>query len=290
MKMANVRTKVAVGSFVLIAIALAVVGVLIVGDGIPGFRENRTFEIIFRDAAGLQEGAPVKMGGLQIGRVTSLHLQFVDDAPAAVAAIEVKGPEFDMIRVDTEAILQTQGVLGDKFVVLSGGAANSAVAADGAKLHSAKQMTIDEMMQRADRILGSFESILENINSFTDGLPDGQTVADSVRNLTETTGYLSKAAHDLSKPGGLISIMSDPAAGSQVAQSIGNFERAGRSIETITDRIEHGQGSLGLLVNDPTLYDETLSLLGRTNRNKIARSLIREAIRSKDSGEGVITH
>jgi phospholipid/cholesterol/gamma-HCH transport system substrate-binding protein len=49
---------------------------------------------------------------------------------------------------------------------------------------------------------------------------------------------------------------------------------AGARLNNILGKIDRGEGTLGLLLNDPTLYDEIKTLVGGANRSTVVRSLI----------------
>jgi phospholipid/cholesterol/gamma-HCH transport system substrate-binding protein len=50
---------------------------------------------------------------------------------------------------------------------------------------------------------------------------------------------------------------------------------AGANLNSILQKIDRGEGTLGLLVNDPTLYDDLKLLVGGAQRSLLVRSLIR---------------
>lgn len=279
MRIAGTRTKIVVGAFVLALIALAVVGAMITGDGLDAFKTKRHFQVTFRDASGLQEGASVKMGGLTVGRVTSLTLAFVDNAPAVVASIDIIEPHFEMVRIDSVVRLETQGVLGDKFVAVVGGTPAAAIADDNTVIATMPQLSFDEVAARADKVLTSFGAILVDVRRFSSGLPEGAKIEEVVRDLTSVTGTIREASKSLVAPGSVFAVAADPANGARLEQSLAHFDNATGSIAKTADRIEDGHGTLGLLVNDPSLYDGVVDILGKTNRNRVARFLVREALK-----------
>ena len=56
---------------------------------------------------------------------------------------------------------------------------------------------------------------------------------------------------------------------------------AGARLNSILSKIDDGEGSLGMLLNDPTLYEDLKVLVGGAQRSAVVRSLIRFAV---DSG------
>ena len=52
------------------------------------------------------------------------------------------------------------------------------------------------------------------------------------------------------------------------------FLAAGGRLNSILEKMDRGEGTLGLLLNDPTLYEEVKLLVGGANRSTVVRSLI----------------
>jgi phospholipid/cholesterol/gamma-HCH transport system substrate-binding protein len=70
----------------------------------------------------------------------------------------------------------------------------------------------------------------------------------------------------------------------QSAQIIPKLDRASGDLADIMGAVKRGQGTLGALVVDPTVYEQLVSVLGGIGRSKILRALVRYAI-SKDDGK-----
>lgn len=279
MKVANTKTRILVGTFTLAVVAAAVAGVLLIGDGFDNFREHRRFEVSFPDASGLQDGAPVKIGGLTVGHVRNLHLDYVDGVAQAVAELEVRDPHFKLVRVDSHIMLSTQGVLGDKYVAMSGGTPTAAEAADGAWIPTTKQLSFQDVTTHANEILTNLEGLTANVEEFTKNLPTGAQMAQTSQSLTETAQAMSAATQKMLTPGGLIDVASSPVAGQRLMAAINKVEDTSQVVYNVARKVDQGVGTIGLLVNDPGIYDDAKSILGRSNRSRVARTLVQEALR-----------
>ena len=60
---------------------------------------------------------------------------------------------------------------------------------------------------------------------------------------------------------------------------------AARDMRLVVSRIEKGEGSLGALINDPTVYEDLKGILGNVKRNRILRELVRYSISQSDEVE-----
>ena len=66
-----------------------------------------------------------------------------------------------------------------------------------------------------------------------------------------------------------------------------NLASASADIKKITSKIAAGEGSLGGIINDPTLYDDLRTILGNVKRNRVLRSLVRLSISNEEKLENV---
>lgn len=51
--------------------------------------------------------------------------------------------------------------------------------------------------------------------------------------------------------------------------------QAAADIKSMTTKINKGEGSLGAIINDPTIYEDLKEILGNVKRNCILRELVR---------------
>ena len=67
-----------------------------------------------------------------------------------------------------------------------------------------------------------------------------------------------------------------------VRQLVQSFSGTAENLDDITEKISDGQGTLGALVNDASVYNDLKTLLGKANRNKLVRAVIRTMIKTKE--------
>src|ERR1700742_1217760 len=107
------------GIFVLVGLGLWMLAVFLTGDP-PRLWESRiSYETAFRDVGGLKPGAPVRMGGLDIGNVQSVGYdnKNLNDSRLYVR-MSIVNEQARRIRTDSIATVGNKGVLGDKMVEL----------------------------------------------------------------------------------------------------------------------------------------------------------------------------
>lgn len=124
------RYELGVGALVLVALGLLGWMALQVG-ALRGLGDHVRLESRLPDAAGLANGAVVKIAGVDVGRVTALGI----DHDQAVLSLEVRQD----VGVRTDALLhvRARSVLGEKFVELEPQSADAPLARDGDLLQAA---------------------------------------------------------------------------------------------------------------------------------------------------------
>lgn len=121
---ANRSLELGTGLFVLLGFAaLLFLTTQLPGSGVklgtdPGYRVTARFD----NVGDLKPGAPVTMAGVTIGRVEAIGFDPQDFK--AVVTLRIK-PEFSQIPEDSDAAIQTQGLLGGKFIGITPGGADT---------------------------------------------------------------------------------------------------------------------------------------------------------------------
>ncbi len=68
----------------------------------------------------------------------------------------------------------------------------------------------------------------------------------------------------------------------EISGVLKNLRVASNELKEITERVNRGEGTVGGLVNDPSIYNDIRSLLGRANRNKLLKAVIRSTLAEND--------
>src|SRR3954463_2528626 len=110
-----------VGAFVLAGLIVAGIVIFLIGDEKRLFDSKVTYHTSFSDVQGLKSGAPVRLGGIDIGTVHRVaHSDNAGDNRLYVDMLIVKR-EAGRIKQDTIAKVSNKGLLGDKMIELTGG-------------------------------------------------------------------------------------------------------------------------------------------------------------------------
>src|ERR1700689_2522794 len=121
MAQASYSTEIGTGRFVLLGFAaLAFLTTQLPGSGLQLSRPAETYSVIakFDNIGGLKVGAPVTMAGVRVGRVAGIDLDSSDYRAAVSLSID-RG--FAKIPDDSDAEIQTAGLLGANYIGITAG-------------------------------------------------------------------------------------------------------------------------------------------------------------------------
>jgi phospholipid/cholesterol/gamma-HCH transport system substrate-binding protein len=131
MNQSSNKNAVLVGLFVLVGIVFLVAGVLMIGNLHDTFKSKIQIVSLFTDVSGLQKGNNVWFSGVKIGIVSSMD--FYGRSQVAVKLkIETKVQQY--IRKDARVKVSSDGLIGNKILVIYGGTAQSETIKEGDKL------------------------------------------------------------------------------------------------------------------------------------------------------------
>ncbi|RKH66038.1 MlaD family protein [Corallococcus aberystwythensis] len=137
--------------------------------------------------------------------------------------------------------------------------------------------------KRMDGALGHVEAILGEVrrgDGTAHALIYGQDGAVAMRELGEAASQLAGLLEDAKKsPNGAVHQLVYGDAKGMFA----DLGSAAADIKTITATVAKGDGTLGALVNDPTVYDDLREVLGNVKRNRILRALVRFSVSNNES-------
>ena len=68
-------------------------------------------------------------------------------------------------------------------------------------------------------------------------------------------------------------------------EGLREISEAATRVNAILKKVDDGEGTLGLLVTDPTLYEDVKRLVGGAQRSLVVRSLINFADDEEEEGE-----
>jgi phospholipid/cholesterol/gamma-HCH transport system substrate-binding protein len=303
------RLALSVGTFVLVALLALAVSILSLTTERGLFAREYRLQAPFENVLGLQVGAPVWLAGKEVGRVESIQFTTGDETTPVLATLAIDTAVQDFIRSDSVASIGTIGVLGDSYVELSVGSEGSRRLEEDDVLSTLTPVNMNQAMAKVTAAVDSIRELSENLNGAVESFVDSDgsaKVAKAVDAVTETIlevregeGLIHQLIFaDFGTEGlgslersfaSMESVMSEIANGDGILHTliyesprdqdmVTQIVTAGTRLNSILGKIDQAEGTLGLLVNDPSLYDDLQTLLGGAQRSLLIRSMVRMAV------------
>lgn len=203
MKSTNNKRAIIVGIFIFLGLAIFIITVLTLGSQHKTFEKSISIKTVFEDVNGLQKGNNIWFTGVKIGTVKKITI-LGNARVEVILSIEEHSHQF--IRKDAKAKISTDGLIGNKIVVIYGGSQQAPEVETGDVLGIEKLPNTDEMMSTLSK---NNDNILEITNGFkviSKRLVDGQgsigklmTDETLANNLNGATLTLKRAASNLEK-------------------------------------------------------------------------------------------
>ena len=136
--------KIRLGLFILVGIGLFVLGIFIIGKQKNLFNPVFKLTANFRNVSGLQVGNNIRFSGISIGTVDNVAI--INDSTVRVEML-IKKEVQKFIKTDTKASVGSEGIIGDKIVVLSQGNSSNMIVKEGQMIASTEPIETDAILQ-----------------------------------------------------------------------------------------------------------------------------------------------
>ena len=168
------------GAFVLIALTIFAFFIFLVGRTESRFQSNDRLQAQFQTVSGLEPGADVRVGGLHKGTVRKIVLPAQPDGKMTVV-MDVSSQTRHLIRQDSVASIQAEGLVGNKYVEISFGSESSPEVPKDGTIQSAPPVDIADLIHKTDQILDSTKGSLDNLQVMTSNFSAVSTKINSGR-------------------------------------------------------------------------------------------------------------
>ena len=236
MKLTRLTT---LGLFISIGAVLFVAGILLLGKKEKIFESTFPLYAEFNTVAGLREGAPVRLSGVEIGTVEKILLP---DHPGGLVLVRFRldRDAQHLIRKDADALIETEGLVGSKVVSLIGGSTEAETVDPGDVLRSRNPLALTAILASFDETANYMRSVTRSLEQITEKIRSGQgTIGRLVydEDFYEALRSMASRADSVllevaSQTDGLIALMTD----------------VGTSLSATIERVQSGEGTLGALI------------------------------------------
>jgi phospholipid/cholesterol/gamma-HCH transport system substrate-binding protein len=154
------------GAFIFVTLAVLAAGVFLIGSKEYLFRSTFQLKAQFDNVAGLSDGADVQVGGVHSGTVLSIDLPHKPGEKVTVT-MELDKSTHEIIKQDSVASIETEGVLGNQYVAISFGSAGQGEVQNGQMMQSLPPLVLSDLLKKTSGILDSSQQAINNATMAT---------------------------------------------------------------------------------------------------------------------------
>ena len=197
------KFKIRLGLFIMGGLLLFIVAVFIIGRQKNLFNPVFNLTSTFYNVSGLQVGNNVRFSGINVGTVDDI--QIINDSTVKVDMI-VRQEIKQFIKSDCEVAIGSEGLIGDRLLIITQGGASAGPAIEGQELASIEPVETDAIMASLEVTAGNAEVISESLAEIMMKINSGQgtlgrliqdtTIAE---NFNQTMLNLKKSSQGLNQ-------------------------------------------------------------------------------------------
>jgi phospholipid/cholesterol/gamma-HCH transport system substrate-binding protein len=253
MKTHTQQFKVRLGLFVIGGLALFVLAIFIIGKQKNLFNPVFNVTATFYNVSGLQVGNNIRFSGINVGTVNNIRI--INDSTVRVDMI-VRREIQQFIKADSEVAIGSEGLIGDRLLIITQGSSDAPIVSDGQELTSKEPIETDAIIASLERTSGHVEVITKQLAEVMIGINKGEGTlglllqdTTTAKNIDQTIANLKKGSEGLDQT---IEITKDNvfAFMESLKVTAGKTEIASQQLGEIMTRINSGEGALGMLIQD----------------------------------------
>jgi phospholipid/cholesterol/gamma-HCH transport system substrate-binding protein len=261
-----------VGLVVVSAIAILVVGIIWI-KGIKFNQTQYTYSVIFPNVGTLKGGDPVSVSGVEKGKVKKIQLYRGDVLVTLDLGADV------VLKKDAKFTVKNIGLMGERFVDVQTGYSDTLLDLSQ-PVRGYYDTGIPEVMGRVGEMIDQLSRLVANLEGVLGTEWSRESLIETIKNLKEIShdmnallnrnkGKFDQTMDNLSYSSAELKKIIDQNK-EKLQTTVDNFGEASVkldnvvttldtisiSLKKLTSKIEKGEGTLGQLVNDTTLYEQ----------------------------------
>lgn len=239
------------------------------------FESSTRVYVVYDNVAGLVNSAPVTLNGLAIGKVNSIDIQ-----PDGKLLVEMQINTDFPISKSSVAEIYDSGLVGGRQIAIKPNFQDKDYIKTGDYLKASSKLgltdalaqQLEPLQYKVQKLLDNADVLFSNVNDILDEKTK-QNLKSSISELHKTLSEFSEISNNLNglvadnkpklnsmltnfdKTSSNLEKMSDSLAKANLGQTVKNLEKTLASVDKIMGDIEKGNGTMGKLMKDETMYN-----------------------------------
>jgi phospholipid/cholesterol/gamma-HCH transport system substrate-binding protein len=263
--MSKNAAPVRLGIFIFLGFLLFVIGIFMIGKRGAIFGSSFKVKANFSNVQGLRNGALVRLNGIDVGSVASIKI--VPDTTGRVEVTMNLSEDIKrFIRTDTKATIETEGLVGNKVVVLEPGSSSTDMVSDGGYIQTKEQPSFSALLDETQGVVQYTKEMTKSLAEITEKVNNGEgsigkllndnKLYNNAADLTlQATASLKGITTELEKVTGLFDKL-----GVGVEKVVDNVNSTTGKLDSIMAGVQQGKGILGQVLVNGSKYDSIFAV------------------------------
>ncbi len=253
--MTNALANAKLGIFIFLGSVLLVVLIFLLGNKDQLFASTFTIKAQFKNTEGLRNGASVRFGGIDVGAVKEIKI--LDDNSGRVEVImRIKEDIRKYVKKDSRASIETEGLVGNKVVMLTMGSIDAEEIMDNGRILSKEPLSFADIIEETQGIMAYTKDMTKNMAEIVSKVNQGEGTLGRIINddklyvaATNLTNTADRNLNSISEDMKDVMVLFDN-LGTGVKDVVTNINQIVSRIDTVLRDVSEGKGLLGSLVSD----------------------------------------
>ena len=268
----QIGMEIKVGLFVVVGLIVFMFSVLLLGGDQMFLTSTFELKARFPQVQGLSRGSVVSLAGFPIGNVKAI--EFETGSKNLILILDVDRDFQNRITEGATAAVKTQGALGDKYVFIEPGPLDAPALKDGQFIDVSNEGDFLDVITEKTKDLSNIVDVVNETHILLKALNQNGRSALFMSQMVDTTKEMKSF---LTEARGLVADIRG------TNEKDAKLKASLTHLTNILEKVDKGEGSLGALINDPSLHERLVSILGERPRNKFLKPLIRDSIRKSEA-------
>lgn len=271
------KRAIIVGIFIALGIVIFIVGIFTLGSNQKTFGGGIQISSVFDDVSGLKKGGAVWFSGVKVGTINNIRFKGVSQVDVHMTIDKSLQP---YIHRNAGARISSDGLIGNKIIVIDGGSPQAPPVQDGDVLQAEKLLSTDDITKTLQQNNQNLLSITTDFKKISRQMAEGKGVVGAllgdsvlaikfrtiVQNLNNTTAATTRMALELDKFGAKLNskgtladnLLTDTSTYRKLRASVDNLQKsiAGASdfvnkLNATGNKLDSKDNVIGVLLNDP---------------------------------------
>lgn len=249
------------GLYIVVGTLTIIASIFFAETGLNLFTKKMQLYTELTQAQGIAAGSLVSLNGVTIGNVQQVVIA-TNDIRKIRILMEIDPQYNQRIPQDSFLELRTQGALGDRYLLITTGASSATLNSGDLILARESKDILDLLSEKGQEATKVFTILDETLNLLK-ALNQDQKIVKILSNSQDATSEVRSLIDNINKKERV-----------KINETLDKLNH-------ILTKIDEGQGTLGALINDPSLHRQIKQILSPQDKSKKIDSLYQKTIQHK---------